>query len=150
MADGHFPRREEEPLFSAIHVGDVSRVRALATRPGTNLMLPSKPGWLAIHQAAWSGQDTCLRVLLSGRQKPKHTHTHTDLTVQKKQVLCRLVSAQPGMINKRTERGESALLVAVSKDHLRCVEVLLENGADPNIPNYDRETPLYKGKTDRR
>lgn len=30
-------------------------------------MLPSKPGWLAIHQAAWYGQDACLRVLLSGR-----------------------------------------------------------------------------------
>lgn len=39
-------------------------------------MLPSKPGWLAIHQAAWYGQDTCLRILLSGRyiyrQKQKH------------------------------------------------------------------------------
>ncbi|XP_042359543.1 ankyrin repeat and SOCS box protein 2-like isoform X2 [Plectropomus leopardus] len=111
------PDPEEEPLFKAIRVGDASRVRALAMRPGMNLMLPSKPGWLAIHQAAWYGQDTCLRVLLSG---------------------------QPGMINKRADRGESALLVAISKDQLRCVEVLLENGADPDIPNYDKETPLYK------
>ncbi|XP_040920180.1 ankyrin repeat and SOCS box protein 2-like [Toxotes jaculatrix] len=108
---------EEEPLFKAIRVGDVSKVKALALRPGTNLMLPSKPGWLAIHQAAWFGQDTCLRVLLS---------------------------AQPGMINKRTERGESALLVAVSRDHMRCVHMLLENGADPDIANYDKETPLYR------
>ncbi|XP_070843798.1 ankyrin repeat and SOCS box protein 2-like [Chaetodon trifascialis] len=111
------PEEEEEPLFKAIHVGDVSRVKALAMRPGTNLMLPSKPGWLATHQAAWYGQDTCLRVLLK---------------------------AQPGMINKRTERGESALLVAVSKDHLQCVQVLLENGADPDLANYERETPLFK------
>ncbi|XP_056219508.1 ankyrin repeat and SOCS box protein 2-like [Seriola aureovittata] len=111
------PEEEEEPLFRAISVGDASRVKALVMSPGTNLMLPSKPGWLAIHQAAWYGQDTCLRVLLS---------------------------AQPGMINKRTERGESALLVGVNKDQLRCVQVLLEYGADPDITNYERETPLYK------
>lgn len=44
--------------------------------PGTNLMLPSKPGWLAVHQAAWYGKDTCLRVLLSGSpQAVSHTHT---------------------------------------------------------------------------
>ncbi|KAF7654241.1 hypothetical protein LDENG_00072490 [Lucifuga dentata] len=114
---GPEPEEEEEPLFKAIQLGDVSRVKALAMRPETNLMLPSKPGWLAIHQAAWYGQDACLQVLLA---------------------------AQPGMINKRTERGESALLLAVSKEHLRCVHVLLENGADHELMNYDRETPLYK------
>ncbi|KAG7233587.1 hypothetical protein INR49_006862, partial [Caranx melampygus] len=111
------PEEEEEPLFRAVRTGDASRVKALVMSPGTNLMLPSKPGWLAIHEAAWYGQETCLRVLLS---------------------------AQPGMINKRTERGETALLVAVGKEHLRCVQVLLGQGADPEIPNYERETPLYK------
>ncbi|XP_031734740.1 ankyrin repeat and SOCS box protein 2-like isoform X1 [Anarrhichthys ocellatus] len=120
------PKEEEEPLFKAIRVGDASRVKALAVLLGTDLMLPNKPGWLAIHQAAWFGQDTCLQVLLS-----------EVLSV----FLC---PAQPGMINKRTERGESALLVAVSKDQLRCVQVLLENGVDANIPNYDKETPLYR------
>lgn len=46
-------------------------------------MLPKKPGWLAIHQAAWYGQDKCLRVLLSGNthlrvhnQACMHTNTH--------------------------------------------------------------------------
>lgn len=49
------------------------------------------------------------------------------------------------MINKRTDRGETALLVAVSKDQQQCAQVLLGNGADPDIPNYEKETPLYKG-----
>ncbi|XP_028252973.1 ankyrin repeat and SOCS box protein 2 [Parambassis ranga] len=111
------PEEEEDPLFSAIRAGDVSRVKAMVAIPGTNLMLPNKPGWLAVHQAAWYGKDTCLRVLLS---------------------------AQPGMINKRTARGESPLLVAISRDQLQCVEVLLENGADPDIMNHEKETPLYK------
>lgn len=51
------------------------------------------------------------------------------------------------MINKRAERGESALMVAIGKERLRCVQVLLERGADTDIPNYEKETPLYKGET---
>ncbi|XP_029985036.1 ankyrin repeat and SOCS box protein 2-like [Sphaeramia orbicularis] len=114
---GPEPDEEEEPLFKSIRLGEVSRVKALASRPGTNLMLPSRPGWLAIHQAAWFGQEACLRVLLS---------------------------AQPGMINKRTAQGQTPLLIAASRDHLSCVQVLLQNGADPEIMNYEKETPLYK------
>ncbi|XP_047429570.1 ankyrin repeat and SOCS box protein 2-like isoform X2 [Mugil cephalus] len=108
---------EEEPLFRAISLGDIRKVKTLVMSPGTNLMLPSKPGWLAVHQAVWYGQDTCLRVLLS---------------------------AQPGMTNKRTERGETPLMIAVSKEQFRCVEVLLEYGADIEVTNHDKETPLYK------
>ncbi|XP_047243092.1 ankyrin repeat and SOCS box protein 2 isoform X3 [Girardinichthys multiradiatus] len=111
------PDLEEEPLFRAIREGNPSKVKALAMCPGTNLMLPSKPGWLAVHQAAWFGQDSCLRMLLS---------------------------AQPGMVNKRTSCGETPLLVAVSRVQQGCVQVLLENGADPEIPNYEKETPLYR------
>ncbi|KAM6992299.1 ankyrin repeat and SOCS box protein 2-like [Tautogolabrus adspersus] len=114
---GPEPSEEDEPLFKAILVGDAKKVRELVMQSETNLMLPSKPGWLAIHQASWYGQETCLKVLLS---------------------------AQPGMINKRTECGETALLVAVSKVWLKCVSMLLEHGADVDIANYERETPLYK------
>ena len=150
MADGYFPCREEEPLFKAIRVGDVGAVRTLLMVPGTNLMLPSKPGWLAIHEAAWYGQDTCLTVLLSGRHTHTHTHTHTHRHHRDITVSLFLISAQPGIINKRTAHGETALLLAVSSVQLRCIQVLLERGADTNISSYDRDTPLYKGTTDRK
>ncbi|KAM3596879.1 uncharacterized protein V6R79_022099 [Siganus canaliculatus] len=110
------PKEKEEPLFTFIRVGDVSTVKKLVMHPGRNLMLPSELGWLAIHQAAWFGQDTCLIVLLS---------------------------AHPGMINKQTVYGETALLIAVKQEHLGCVHVLLESGANPDITNNDRETPLF-------
>lgn len=80
--------REEEPLFKAISDGDVRRVKALMLDPGTNLMLPSKPGWLAIHQAAWFGQHTCLKVLLSGKYIHRvYSQTHR-IRVQSKTVIC--------------------------------------------------------------
>ncbi|XP_072321613.1 ankyrin repeat and SOCS box protein 2-like [Eucyclogobius newberryi] len=114
---GPEPEDEEEPIFKAIRVGNTARVKALALTPGTNLMLPSKPGWLAIHQAVWYNKSDCLKAL---------------------------ISVQPGMLNKRADRGETPLLVAAQRDSLDCAIVLLENGADPDTKNYDKETPLYK------
>lgn len=75
----------------------------------------------------------------------QNAHTHRDITVS-----LFLISAQPGMINKRTTRGETALLLAVSSIQLRCIQVLLERGADADISSHERETPLYKGTTDRK
>lgn len=49
------------------------------------------------------------------------------------------------MINKRTPKDETALLLAVSKEQKECVACLLEKSADPDIANKDKETPLYKG-----
>lgn len=130
-------------MFRAIREGKATKVKALATCRGTNLMLPSKPGWLATHQAAWFGQDSCLRMLLSGTCTPQHAHPGTPYCHNEQWLL--LCLAQPGMVNKRTSRGETPIMVAVSRVQLGCVQVLLEHGADAEIPNNEKETPLYKG-----
>lgn len=49
------------------------------------------------------------------------------------------------MINKKADCGETALMIAVSQEHVQCVQVLLENGADPDLSNREKETPLYRG-----
>ncbi|XP_028296256.1 ankyrin repeat and SOCS box protein 2-like isoform X2 [Gouania willdenowi] len=115
---GPEPKEEEEPLFKAIRDGDLMKVQDLLKLPETNLTIPNKQGWFSTHQAAFYGQSDCLQLLLS---------------------------AQPRLTNQRTSHGESSLIVSVSREQLRCVQVLLENGADPDIPNSDNETPLYKG-----
>ena len=51
------------------------------------------------------------------------------------------------MTNKRTAHGETPLMVAVNRDHGGCVQILLENGAEPDIQNNEKETPLYRGNT---
>lgn len=56
-----------------------------------------------------------------------------------------ILTAQPGMVNQRTLKWKTPLMLAVTMDHLACVESLLGNGADPDIANVERETPLYKG-----
>ena len=53
--------------------------------------------------------------------------------------------AQPGLVDKRTLQEQTALLLAVSCDHLSCVQCLLQAGADPDISSKNKDTPLYKG-----
>uniref|UniRef100_A0A667X1G5 SOCS box domain-containing protein n=1 Tax=Myripristis murdjan TaxID=586833 RepID=A0A667X1G5_9TELE len=52
--------------------------------------------------------------------------------------------AEPQMIDRRTLKGQTPLLLAVLADHPSCVRRLLRRGADPNIPDRDGETPLHK------
>lgn len=58
-------------------------------------------------------------------------------------VLC---DTDPGVcVDKRTLQEQTPLLLAVQGPHLECVRSLLEAGADPDISNKNKETPLYKG-----
>ncbi|XP_696390.3 ankyrin repeat and SOCS box protein 2 isoform X3 [Danio rerio] len=111
------PEEELEPIAKAISEGDVGTVRLMVKQPGCNLLKPNKEGWIPLHEAAYYGQDQCVKILLR---------------------------AQPGMINQRTLRDQTPLMLAVSRENLACVEILLEKGADPEIPNKEKETPLYK------
>ncbi|XDV42193.1 hypothetical protein PO909_010902 [Leuciscus waleckii] len=111
------PEEELEPIVKAILDGAVGTVRLLVKQPGCNLLTANKDGWIPLHEAAYCGQDQCIKILLR---------------------------AQPGMVNQRTLKWKTALMLAVAMEHLACVESLLENGADPDIANVERETPLYK------
>ncbi|XP_016311705.1 ankyrin repeat and SOCS box protein 2-like [Sinocyclocheilus anshuiensis] len=111
------PEEELEPIAKAISEGDVGSVRLLVKQPGCNLLKPNKDGWMPLHEAAYYGQDQCIKILLR---------------------------AQPGIINQRTLKEQTALMIAVVREHLACVECLLENRADPDIISKERETPLYK------
>ncbi|KAG5846905.1 hypothetical protein ANANG_G00119930 [Anguilla anguilla] len=105
-----------DPVAEAIQNGAVDRLIRLSWM-GKSLTKPNKQGWAPLHEAAFYGQEKCLKVILK---------------------------AHPEVIDSRTLRQQTPLLLAASADHVGCAQKLLESGADPNIPNKDGETPLYK------
>ncbi|XP_029900509.1 ankyrin repeat and SOCS box protein 2-like isoform X2 [Myripristis murdjan] len=109
--------RDDDPVVSAIRRGDVKAVRDLAASAPHSLMRENKDGWTPLHNAAYCGEPDCMKTLLN---------------------------AHPGLVDKRTLQEQTALLFAVSCEHLSCARCLLEAGADPDISSKNKETPLYK------
>ncbi|XP_041668589.1 ankyrin repeat and SOCS box protein 2-like [Cheilinus undulatus] len=109
--------RDDGPVVSAIRRGDVKAINDLVTSAPGSLLKENKDGWIALHDAAFCGQEECVKSLLR---------------------------AHPGSVDKRTLQEQTALLLAVSCEHLSCVRCLLEAGADPDISSKNKETPLYK------
>ncbi|XP_066532511.1 ankyrin repeat and SOCS box protein 2-like [Hoplias malabaricus] len=110
---------DETLLIQAIQNGDVREVWDIVlseTTPGSSLG-PNKDGWTPLHDAAYYGQTDCLKILLT---------------------------AAPWMINTRTLKDQTPLILAVSRGHLACMKYLLEKGADPRISTTSNETPLYE------
>lgn len=54
--------------------------------------------------------------------------------------------AYPATLDQRTLQEETALYLATCRGHLSCLQSLLQAGAEPDIANKSRETPLYKGE----
>ncbi|XP_028994098.1 ankyrin repeat and SOCS box protein 2-like [Betta splendens] len=106
-----------DPVVCAVTRGDVDAVIGLSTSAPHTLLQENKDGWTPLHYAAYCGQAECLKVLLR---------------------------AHPASADKRTLQEQTALLLAVSAQHLPCVQCLLEAGADPDISSKNKETPLYK------
>ncbi|XP_076605557.1 ankyrin repeat and SOCS box protein 2b isoform X1 [Chaetodon auriga] len=119
--DGHSDVTSEpedvDPVVFAVRRGDAKAVSDLATSAAHRLLKENKDGWIPLHDAAFCGQTECVKTLLR---------------------------AHPGSVDKRTLQEQTALLLAVSCEHLSCVRCLLEAGADPDISSKNKETPLYK------
>lgn len=109
--------RDVDPVVSAIRRGDVEALHDLETSAPHSLLRENKDGWIPLHDAAYCGQAGCLETLLR---------------------------VHPSSVDKRTLHEQTALLLAVSCEHVSCVRCLLEAGADTDISSKNKETPLYK------
>ncbi|XP_054758571.1 ankyrin repeat and SOCS box protein 3-like [Lytechinus pictus] len=96
----------------AIRAGNKSGLLTLI-RQGKPLDVPDNRGWRPIHEAAAAGNVQCLQMLVN----------HFDEEDVKDE------------LNQRTFEGETPLFLAAKAGHHDVVSVLLQNEADPNIPN---------------
>ncbi|KAJ3613798.1 hypothetical protein NHX12_020044, partial [Muraenolepis orangiensis] len=108
---------EVDPVVLAIRRGDVKALSDLVLSVNRSLMRESPDGWTPLHEAACCGETEAVNLILK---------------------------ACPALVDKRTLQEQTALLLAVSSEHLSCVLSLLEAGADPDICGKSKDTPLYK------
>ncbi|XP_069806447.1 ankyrin repeat and SOCS box protein 2 isoform X1 [Dendropsophus ebraccatus] len=110
------PAVELNPIEEMIKKDDAAALSDLM-KSGRRLCEANKEGWLPLHEAAYYGSLHCLQLL---------------------------VKAYPAAIDQRTLQEETALYLSTLKGHLGCIQFLLQSGAEPDIVNKARETPLYK------
>jgi len=56
----------------------------------------------------------------------------------------KLILSQKININKKSENDETALIVAIDKNHQNIIKMLIDAGADVTIPRRDGQTPLIR------
>ncbi|KAG8584140.1 hypothetical protein GDO81_008698 [Engystomops pustulosus] len=97
--------------------GDIKSLRKLIKK-GSSVDVPDNRGWMPIHEAAFSDAAPCLQLLINSAKSRSY-------------------------VKSKTFEGESALHLAAKGGSVRCTEILLRSGADPNDLTNDVTTPLF-------
>ncbi len=106
----------EHSLLTAAALGDCEQLRQQLSA-GTSLNQFSPDGWTALHLAAFLGQAATLQLLLEHRPETN--------TLSQNALCC------------------TALGAAAARNQLQCVELLLQSGADPDLPQAGGFSPLH-------
>ncbi|XP_018119880.1 ankyrin repeat and SOCS box protein 3 isoform X1 [Xenopus laevis] len=101
----------------AARTGDVKSLKKLIKK-GSSVDVPDNRGWMPVHEAAYSKSSQCLQLLINSA--PSRSY-----------------------IKAKTFEGESALHLAAKSGSVRCAQILLQAGADPNEVTNEETTPLF-------
>ncbi|KAJ8009239.1 hypothetical protein DPEC_G00086830 [Dallia pectoralis] len=108
---------DEGRLGSVIKNGDLKALKEIAINNPTSLLVANDDGWISLHEAAYYGQEECLKIILK---------------------------VYPETVNRCGTCNQTPLLLSAVHHHVNCVECLLAHGANPDIANKEGETPLHK------
>ncbi len=139
------------PLHTAARYGQVDIASLLLEREA-ELNAENGQGMTPIKRACCCGHMALVDLLFS---KGARTDIFTDVCLGRKEAVYESLRSKPVLVSDTVEGNKTLLHVAVAKGDLEMVEVLLENGADPNAkcsiqerkdkgcPGTENVTPLH-------
>lgn len=142
------PEFEEGLLHKAVSDRKKSHVKLLLEKGGEDMEALNKKGETVLFRAVSRGDKDIVQLLLDngahplarpeGSDSPLHIAVQND----KKTILKFLLGKSRVGIEEPNSKGETPLYVACRKHHTSCMEVLLENGANPNARPIGQESML--------
>ena len=139
---------EEGLLHKAVADGKTSHVKLLLIKGGEDLEVLNKKGETALYRAVSRGDKTIVQLLLDydanplarpeGSDPPLHLAVQND----RKTILKMLLGKSRVGIEEANTKGETPLYIACRKRYNSCIEVLLDNGANPNARPVGQESML--------
>lgn len=142
------PEKVNTALLLSIFVGNVNAVKYLLSNCFVDVNTCDNNGRSALHWACSIGQETIVRLLLERGasvnqwdKAKKFTPLHCAAVAESIHCTRRLLDAG-AHVNAGIET-RSALHLAVEKNAIGCVDLLLKNKANPNTPQVYTETTLH-------
>jgi ankyrin repeat protein len=131
--------------FEAAALGDTERLRAALDAEPSALTRFSNDGWTLLHLAAFFGHVDALRLLLErgagtgavSLNGPRNTPLHAGVAGPAALDAARLLVAAGADVNARQNGGYTALHSAAQHGSVPLIDVLLDGGADPDLPTED-------------
>jgi len=145
MSDLNTREAEEglTPLMCAVQSGRRDVVKLLLDS-GADINIPNFKGWTALQYAVLHSDKEVVEWLISrGAQVNTRTlsgETPLHYAADKEEIL-RMLIAAGAEVNATTNEGKTPLFF-ISMNQTKAAELLLINGADPNIRDYSQKTVL--------
>ncbi|XP_055958124.1 E3 ubiquitin-protein ligase MIB2 isoform X2 [Patella vulgata] len=139
-------------LHGAVHTGSDDSIRALCESQNVDPSLVNKKGFNALHLAAFKDRPLAVEKILDKNKelvevKKRDGFNALHIATVNNHVNCARILIQKGRADVNCKRDDESLLTPL---HLAClegyfetVELLVERGADVNIPDRARNTPLH-------
>jgi len=136
----------ETPLMEAARRGNLATVRALLANKADPNAKESLGGQNALMWAASQRQSAVVEELIRGgadiHAGSKNKHTPLMFAAQQNDVETARILLRAGAKPNHGSGDMSALIIASAMGHTKMVDLLLDNGADPNVSDWRGYNPL--------